>query len=220
MKKTAETGFTITEMVISITVSGFLAAAIFTATFFYFVNVSQSQTTTELALQSQSVLSQLTDDIRLSDAISSTNLVTDANAPVGGWHTSDPSNIIIVESPAINSSRNIIYDDSTGFPYRNEYIYFLSGTAIYKRILANSMAVGNTAKTTCPANKVTSSCPADRLFTSDSKNLDFTFYDSQNNTTADAASARSVSFEVDMARKSYGKNITLNNSTQITLRNQ
>jgi prepilin-type N-terminal cleavage/methylation domain-containing protein len=144
-------GFTITELVISLTVAGILAVVLFTATFYYYVNAAQSETITNLALESQTILTQLTEDIRLADSIASSNAISDPNGPGGGWTTSDPSNIIIIESPAVDSSRNIIYDTGTGYPYRNEFIYFISGTNMYKRVLANSSATGNTAKTTCPA---------------------------------------------------------------------
>jgi hypothetical protein len=214
------TGFTVTELVTSIAVGGFLAAAIFVATFYYYANVTQAETATILALESQSILTQMTDDIRLADAVANTNAISDPNAPVGGWVTSDPSNIIIIESPAVDSSQNIIYDTGTGFPYRNEYIYFGSGGNMYKRILANTAATGNTAITTCPPDKASPTCPADRLFTSNLSNLSFTFYNFSDATTSDATQARSVKLVVDMTKKSFGKNITLSNSTRVTLRNQ
>jgi prepilin-type N-terminal cleavage/methylation domain-containing protein len=132
MKKPQNDGFTITELAISLTVASILALVLFTATFYYYVNTAQTETSTNLALESQNVLTQLTDDIRLSDSIASTNAISDPNGPSGGWITNDPSNIIIIESPAIDSSRNLIYNPTTGFPYRNEYIYFLSGTNMYK----------------------------------------------------------------------------------------
>jgi type II secretory pathway pseudopilin PulG len=213
-------GFTITELVLSLTISGILAVVIFTATFYYFVNTSQTETATTLALESQTILTQLTEDIRLADSIASTNAVSDPNGPGGGWVTSDPSNILIIESPAITSTRDIIYDSNTGSPYRNEFIYFMSGTTMYKRILANTSATGNTAKRTCPAASSSSTCPPDRLFTSNVSNLTFTFYDASDATTANAAQARSVVLTVNMAKKSFGKNITLANSTRVTLRNQ
>jgi len=212
-------GFTITELVISITVAGFLAAVLFIATFYYYANILQAQTSTDLALESQTILNQLTDDIRLSDAIASTNSITDPNAPVGGWVTSDPSNIMIVQNPAVTSTRDIIYDSNTGFPYRNEFIYFTATGSMYKRILADTSAVGNTQITTCPASKVTPSCPPDRLFSSNVSNLSFTFYDASDVTTANPTLARSVVLEVDMAKKVFGKNIILRNSTRVTLRN-
>jgi type II secretory pathway pseudopilin PulG len=128
MIKNNHVGFTITELVISITISGILAVAFFTATFYYYANTAQTETATTLALESQAILTQLTEDIRLADSIASTNALTDPNGPGGGWVTSDPSNILIIESPAITSARDIIYDSSTGSPYRNEFIYFMSGT--------------------------------------------------------------------------------------------
>jgi type II secretory pathway pseudopilin PulG len=219
MKTRGYHGFTITELVLSITIAGFLIIALYTATFYYYVNTSQTETATNLALESQTILTQLTDDIRLADSISSTNSIPDANGPGGGWTTSDPSDILIIESPAVNSSRDIIYDSTTGYPYRNEFIYFRSGTIMYKRVLANTSAVGNTAKTTCPAASASPTCPSDRLFSSNVSNLTFTFYDSSDATTANAAQARSVVLTVNMAKKSFGKNITLSNSTRVTLRN-
>jgi type II secretory pathway pseudopilin PulG len=220
MIRREDSGFTITELVISLTVASFLALVLFTATFYYYVNTSQSETSTSLALDSQTILTQITDDIRLADSIANTNTITDTNGPGGGWVTSDPSNIIIIESPAVNSSRNIIYNSTTGFPYRNEFIYFISGTNMYKRVLANTAATGNTAKTTCPAASASPTCPKDLAFSPNVSNLTFTFYDSTDATTANAANARSVLFRVDMAKKMFGKNISLNNSTRVTLRNQ
>jgi prepilin-type N-terminal cleavage/methylation domain-containing protein len=220
MSRQNKSGFTITELVISLTVASILAVVLFTATFYYYVNTAQAETSTNLALESQSVLSQLTDDIRLADSIASTNAITDPNGPGGGWTTSDPSNIIIIESPAIDSSRNLIYDLTTGFPYKNEYIYFMNGTNMYKRVLANTSATGNSAKTTCPAAAASPTCPKDLIFSNNVSNLTFTFYDASDATTADATKARSILFTVDMAKKMFGKNITLSNSTRATLRNQ
>ncbi|MBA3757392.1 hypothetical protein H0X09_00795 [Candidatus Saccharibacteria bacterium] len=220
MTKREEGGFTITELTISVTIAGFLAAILFIVTFYYYANVIQSEVSTEMALGSQSILAQMTDDIRLADAIASTNLLADANQPGGGWATNDPSNILIIESPAVTSARDIIFDPDTGFPYRNEYIYFTSGNNMYKRVLANTAATGNTAVTTCPTALATPSCPPDRLLSNLVSNVSFTFYDSSNVTTADASQARSVTLNIDMAKKAFGKNVTLSNATRITLRNQ
>lgn len=220
MKNPSQNGFTIAELSISLALAGLLATMLFIATFYYYTNASQAETATDLALESQSILTQLTEDIRLGDAIASTNALPDANGPPGGWVTSDPSNIIIIESPAVDSSRNIIYDSNTGYPYSNEYIYFTSGANMYKRVLANSAASGNTAITTCPAAAANPSCPPDRLFSANTSNLSFILYDASNATTADATQARSVALNVDMAKKVFGKNVTLGNSTRVTLRNQ
>lgn len=218
--RTRQRGFTIVELSIAIAVAGVLAVVIFEATFDYYADVSRSQTSTDMALVSQNILNQMTGDVRLADAISNTNSIPDPNAPSGGWQTSNPSNVIIIESPALDSSHNIIYDPDTGFPYRNEFIYFVNGGTMYKRVLANPSAPGNTAVTTCPADKSSPSCPPDILFSDHVSNLSFTFYDSSDNTTADATQARSVLLEVDLGQDVYGRNVALNNQARITLRNQ
>lgn len=122
--------------------------------------------------------------------------------------------------PATEADKDIIYDSSTGYPYSNEYIYFLSGTSMFKRILANSSANGNVAITTCPESTASPSCPQDKLFSNKITNLTFTFYDINDTQTANAAEARSILFVVNMAKQVYDETITLNNSTRITLRNQ
>ncbi|HEX5448398.1 MAG TPA: hypothetical protein VFW90_04365, partial [Candidatus Saccharimonadales bacterium] len=96
----------------------------------------------------------------------------------------------------------------------------VSAGSLYKRVLANTSATGNTAVTTCPASSAGPTCPADRLLSDNVNNLNFTFYDSSGNSTADATQARSVSLDVNLSKRVFGKNITLNNSTRVTLRNQ
>jgi len=212
-------GFTIIEMLMVLAVAGGMIAILFTVTFNYYVSTVKAETATQMALESQSLLTQLTEDIRLADAITGTNLIDDPTNP-GGWMTNDPSNIIIVQSPATDVNRDIIYDDTTGYPFSNEFIYFLNGNSMFKRVLANSGASGNTAITTCPAASATSTCPKDKLFSDKITNLTFTFFDINDAQTANAASARSILFVVNMEKQVYDETITLNNSTRITLRNQ
>jgi len=212
-------GFTIIEMLVSLAVATGMIAVLFTVTFDYYVATVKAEVATQMALESQSLLSQLTEDIRLADAIGDSSSISDPSNP-GGWTTNDPSNIIIVQSPAVDSNKNIIYDASTGYPFSNEYIYFLDSNSMYKRVLKNTAATGNAAVTSCPETTATASCPKDRLFSNKITNLTFTFYDSTDTQTANAVEARSVTFVVNMEKKIYGETITLNNSMRITLRNQ
>lgn len=212
-------GFTIVELILATAISGILAVVMFTISVYYFGNTLQAQATAQMALESQLVLTQLVEDIRLSDGIGLTNSITDANAPAGGWVTNDPSNILIIKSPAIDSSRDIIYDPDTNLPYRNEFVYYSAGQAMYKRTLKNPDAVGNTAVTTCPPASASPTCPADKVFTNSMTNLTFTFYDVNNAPTPDATQARSVNLVVSMSRRVYGKSLMLSNTTRTTLRN-
>lgn len=219
MSSTNARGFTITELLMVLAIAGGMIAILFTVTFNYYVATVKAEAATQMALESQSLLNQLTEDIRLADSIGSTNAVSDPSNP-GGWTTNDPSNIIIIQSPATEADKDIIYDSSTGYPYSNEFIYFLSDNSMYKRILANSSASGNSAITTCPESNASPSCPQDKLFSNKITNLTFTFYDINDAQTTNAAEARSILFVVNMEKEVYDETITLNNSTRITLRNQ
>lgn len=214
-----EKGFTIVELILATAIAGILSVVMFTISVYYFGSTLQAHASAEMALESQLILTQLVEDIRLSDGIGLTNSISDANAPAGGWVTNDPSNIIIVKSPAIDSNRDIIYDPSTNYPYHNELIYFSNGQAMYRRTLKNPDAPGNIAVTTCPPQNATSSCPADKEFTKSMTNLTFTFFDVNNAQTADPTLARSVELVVNMQRRVYGKALTIINSTRTTLRN-
>ena len=211
-------GFSIMELVIATAISSIIATVMIGISIYFFGDVLQARATTQMAMESQLILTQLVEDIRLSDSIGSSNQIADASQP-GGWTTNDPSNIIIINSPAIDSNRDIIYDSTTGYPYRNEVIYFASGTTMYRRMLKNPNATGNTAVTTCPAATASPTCPEDRKYTDSISNLTFTFYDSNNTSTSDASLARSVELTVNMSRKIYGKTVTMSNSTRTTLRN-
>ena len=218
-KKCSQKGFTIVELLLATAISGILATVMLAITVYFYGSTLQAQMATKMALESQLILTQLVEDIRLSDGIGQTNEIADPNAPMGGWVTNDPSNIIIIKAPAIDSSRKIIYDPSTGLPYRNEYVYFTTGSTMYRRTLKNTTAPGNTAVTTCPSALSSPSCPADKEYSRNMNNLTFSFYDINDDPIADATQARSVTLNVNMLRTVYGKSLTLSNTTRTTLRN-
>jgi Tfp pilus assembly protein PilV len=219
LPRIGDEGFSLAEVTVALLVATVMIGVMFSVTFFYYANAVQSQETALLALDSQTILSQMVEDLRLADGISATNSIADTYAPSGGWTTNDPSNIIIIRYPATDTNRDIIYDPNSGYPYRNEYIYFLSGTTMYKRILKNTNATGNTVTQTCPKASATTLCPPDKTFSSNVSDLTFTFYDANNATTADPTQARSVKLTLTMQKKVFGRLITLSNSTQITQRN-
>lgn len=215
-----ESGFTIVELLLATAIAAILVTALMTISLTYYSSSLNSNITAQLGIDSHYVLRNIVEDIRLADSIGSTNVLTDSNQPSGGWVTSDTNNILVITTPATTVNRDVIYDSSTGYPYRNELIYFVSGTNLYKRTLKNSAATGNTAKTSCPPASATSNCPADKTYTSYINNLTFTFYDDNNAVTTTPSAARSVKVGVTMSRKSFGKTITFTNSIQATLRNR
>lgn len=216
----SQKGFTIIEMILAVSISSAIVATLLIISLNYTGEMLRARITADLAIESQILLRSIVEDTRLADALSSTNAIADTNAPVGGWVTSDPSNVMIIESPAINTSRDIIYDTATGLPYKNEVVYYGSGSKMYRRTLKNSSAVGSLATTSCPPSLATSACPADKLYTPYLKDLTFTFYDDADATTANATLARSVKITVTTERKINGKNVTFANSIRTTMRNR
>ena len=212
-------GFTLVEVVISLSIAGVLSGILFMVTYYFYANMMQNNAATQMTLDTQIVLRSLTDDIRLADKIDSTNAITDANQP-SGWTTSNPSSILIISDPAVNSSNQIIYNPDTGYPYRNENIYFVSSGTLYKRTLKNPDATGNVAVTTCPPAIATSSCPPDKTFSTYVSSLQFSFHDATDASTADVTLARSVDFTVAMSATVYGRNMSTSNSSRVTMRNQ
>ena len=57
--KKSESGLTIVELVIAITVASILSMVLFTVTFSFYVAAVQAQMTTEMALESQTILTQM-----------------------------------------------------------------------------------------------------------------------------------------------------------------
>lgn len=218
LKHSANDGFTLVEVIMALTIAAILSGVLLTVTFRFYANAVQAQQTAELALESQTLLGQLTEDLRLSAGVKSGTTLSDANQP-SGWTTSDTDNILVIASPATDPSHNIIYDSLTGDPYANEFIYFLQNGIMYKRTLKNTAASGNVAKTTCPAAAATDTCLEDRVFSEHVSGLSFIMYDSNNAVVTDTAQARSLSITVDFARTVFGKPITLSNTTRITQRN-
>ena len=214
-----QTGFTIIELLISTVIAGIISLVMVTISVYFYGDMLRAQATAELAIESQVVLRKVIDDTRFADTIDSSAVLTDTNAPTGGWTTNDPSNVLIIGVPAQDIYRNIIYDSTDGFPYENEVIYFVSAGILYKRVLKNTNATGNTTVTTCPTSVATSTCPADVVLSSNVTDLSFTFYDINNVTTANASLSRSISVLVSMQRKIYGTTISFNNTIRTTLRN-
>src|SRR5688500_13056004 len=107
-------GFSIVELTIATAIAGMISTVMIGISIYFIGDVLQAQAATQMALESQLILTQLVEDIRLSDGISSTNQIPDTYRP-GGWATNDPSNIIIINSPATDSNRDIIYDPETGY---------------------------------------------------------------------------------------------------------
>lgn len=213
-------GFTIVELTIGILVSSILFIAFLTAITEYFILITRNNDSIEMVNSSQNLLRYTVSTLRVSNGVRQTNSITDANAPTGGWNTSNTDFVIVISTPATDSGHNYIIDSSSGFPYLNEIIYYKNGNSLYRRDLANPGAAGNTLVTTCPPASASSSCPADVDMADYFQTMSFTLYDQNGTVTTDTTQARSIAINLTMQRVVYGKTLSLNNSIRVALRNK
>jgi type II secretory pathway pseudopilin PulG len=214
-----EKGFTITELVIASVLGSMLAITLFTITIFMYGGVMRNDVQARLTLESQNILRRVVEDLRVSAGIHVSNTIPDINEPLGGWTTSNTDLILIVATPVLDSSNNFIIDSTSGEVYLNEIIYYADDNTLFKRILANPDALGNTFTTSCPPALATVACPADRTLSTSFDNMIFTFYDQDDNTTADPTLARSVEITINMTNNVFGQDVTIDNNIRVTLRN-
>ena len=204
-------GFTIPELVVIITVTGILGIAFFGGISNFFALMSRNNAANDLTTSSQNLLRSTVETLRVGGGVRQTNTIADANAPVGGWNTSNEDFVIVIASPALDSSRQYIIDPQTGSPYMNELVYFKDGLNLVRRTLAHPDAVGNSQTTSCPADKVLAEYVKDMVFT---------LYDQDDNSTNDPLAAFSIKIDLAMERDVAGPPLTLDNSIRVTLRNR
>ncbi|MBI2588958.1 hypothetical protein HYW35_02010 [Candidatus Saccharibacteria bacterium] len=213
-------GFTVVELIIVISVTSILTIAFLDAITNFYSIVTRNNAANDLTTSSQNLLRSTVETLRVGDGVRQTNSLNDINAPSGGWNTNNSNFVIVIATPALDTSRSYIIDSDTGSPYMNELVYFKSGTSLMQRALANPSAAGNSLKTSCPAELATSDCPADKQLAQYLKDMVFTLYDQDNVPTSAPLAARSIKIDLGMERDVSGAPLTLNNSIRVTLRNR
>jgi hypothetical protein len=161
----------------------------------------------------------MVEELRYGAGVRQYNSIIDSNAPIGGWNTNNTSFVIIIAVPARNSSGDYIVDSDTGYPYKNEFVYYKDSGSLYKRILANTSATGNAVRTTCPIGSSTPTCPEDIKLVDNINSITFSLFDQDNISTTDALLARSINIHVYLSKDVYGKLVGADNNMRITLRN-
>lgn len=217
--KKSQAGFTIAELIIAITAGTVVALSVLSVTLFFLADMMATNAETQLTLEAQNINRLIVEDLRTSTRILSSNSITDANAPSGGWTTSQPNHILIVSNPSTNSANEFIFNTDSGEPYQDELIYYTVDSNLYKRTLANPAATNNSKQTSCPEAVATASCPADRLLSTNFSQMDFSFFDQDNNPTTTISAARSIDMTINLQQSVFGRMPTAKNEIRITLRN-
>lgn len=217
--KNNERGFTLAEMNAALAILAIITVALGTAFVNYLVIITRTNLSVEMTTNSQVLLRTVAEELRYGAGVRQTNTISDPNAPVGGWNTSNVAFVIITAIPAVDSADNYIIDINTGKPYINELVYYKQGGNLLKRVLAHPEATGNSLKRSCPAAIATLACPADRVLAQHFNTMVFTLYNQDNGTTLVPTEARSVKIDLSLTRETYGNPISMTNSVRTTLRN-
>ncbi len=215
-----QAGFTIVELLISISLIGLISVSLIGVFTNYLVIITRNNLLVDMTIDSQNLLRSTVEELRYGAGVRQTNTIVDPNGPSGGWNSNNTSFVIIIAVPATDSSGEYIIDSDTGEPYNNELVYFKDGDVLYKRSLANPDAVGNKTHNSCPASIASSICVADRELTQFVKDMNFTLYDQDNALITDPLLARSVRIDLMLERDTFGDPLVFDNTIRVTLRNK
>lgn len=219
IRNTRQTGFTIVELLVSISLIAIISVSMLAVFTNYLGIITRNNVLVDMTGDSQNLLRTTVEELRYGAGVRQTNAINDPHGPSGGWNTANTSFVIIIAVPAVNASGEYIIDASTGQPYRNELVYFKQNRTLFKRTLAHPDATGNKSVTSCPETFVSSSCPADKKLTENVKDMNFTLYDQDDTLTTNTQMARSVKIDLQLERDTFGDPIRFDNSIRVTLRN-
>ena len=216
----SQSGFTLVELTVVMIVVGILALTManFIETWLQQESLSQSRTT--LLSDAENALDMISTDIKLSGVADDNNRWADTYGPSGnqfGWASG--TQVLVLAKAAVDSSNNIIFSDPSKYiTQKDNEVYFLSGTTLYRRTLKSSSS-NDAAVTTCPAADASSTCPADEVVATGVSSLAFTYYDADEDVVT-PSSARSIQLAITLSALQGGQKVTASYSTRMVFRNE
>jgi prepilin-type N-terminal cleavage/methylation domain-containing protein len=223
-----EHGFSLFELVISISISSVLLLVGANFTTQGTINANADYHRTVVQTDTQSAVDSVARVIKSARSVQAANTQPDPNSPGGsanpyGWSGAAGNNAtLILAIPSRDVNGNLLYVDGLHTNlYTDDVIYYLNPTTkrLYKRVIANAVA-GNAAKTTCPPTLATPSCPADSAVVQDVASLSTTYYDHNNATVALPAGTEAVGYTLTETRVFGSRSYAGTYSTIASLRNK
>lgn len=211
-------GYTLVELLVVMILIGILSIGI-VAFFTSWAQIeSLAQSRSDLLTNAENALDTITNDIKLSGSVDDNNRWADTYAPSGQYGWTSGSQVLVLAKIATDSSNTVIYSDPSKYiTQKDNEVYFLSGTTLYRRTLKSSSA-NDAAVTTCPAADASASCPADTVVATGVSNFTVTYYDASENIVV-PSSARSVQLSITISSSTGGKPASATYSTRMVFRN-
>jgi prepilin-type N-terminal cleavage/methylation domain-containing protein len=221
MKKFKSSGFTVVELLISITVISIVTLFISNYMLGTIQQSAIAMNRDTLIKETETSLDSMANDVRLSANADDNNRWPDANSPGGslnqyGWVSG--SSTLVLATAAENQSDNIIFSDSHNYiTQKNNIVYFIRNSTLYKRVIAAPVS-GNKAVTTCPKASASTSCPADKELLHNVTGFTVTYLDGQSQSVS-PTDARSIEVHVTVAKSAFKQPVTADYTTRMVFRN-
>lgn len=221
MIKNEQSGFTLVELITSITLIGILTTIVVAFGVNGLANYNVTYNRGILLDQSYLGLRSISEVILQSASADDNNRVEDPNGPgapgnLFGWQ-SDGDTLVLATVAEDNSDNILFQDESQYISYKNNAVYYLDGNTLKRRVLAADIP-DNKATTTCPESAASASCPADLTLFEDVESFGVKYYDSQNQEVS-PANARSIGLEVNLSKEVQARTITAGYETRTVFRN-
>lgn len=213
-----QSGFTVVELMTSMTVSAILLVSVMAVSVSYFALLTRTNIRIDIVNENQNYFRSTSENIRTATALRPINLLLDTNAPVGGWNTNGANFTLVIAVPAKDSTGAFITDPLTKKPLNNEIVYYKSGLQLYKRSITNPAAIGTTLKTSCPPPG-SPGCPADAKLLNFVSNISYTLYDQNDSVTAIVSNTRSIKINLTQTKDTFGNPIVVNDILRVSFRN-
>jgi prepilin-type N-terminal cleavage/methylation domain-containing protein len=231
MMRAGQAGYTLIEMLVAISMSSLLVLAIGGFATNGVLSTNQDYNKTLVLANAKEAVGVVARQIRQAKSVLTTNSLTDANAPAGGWSgAAGVGSPLILAVPSRDATtKDIIFiDGNHKSVYTDNVIFYLDSAThrLYKRTIANTtLPAGytNAVKTTCPPSIATASCPADADVVDDVANLSTTYLDSSGAVVPAGdfpGPTYAVSFTVTETRTISGKTYSGVYSTIASMRNK
>lgn len=221
MRQLRSGGFTLVDAIIAVTVTSLVVLVI---TNYVLSNMQQSALAfnrDSLIKETEQSLDLVASDVRLSANADQNNRWPDANSPGGagnqfGWQSDDST--LVLATAAQDSSRNIIFSDPNNYiTQKNNIVYFVQNSTLYKRVIA-APVTGNDARTTCPSALVSSTCPADKELLHNVTLFHVSYLNGQNQEVT-PTDARSIEIHVTVSKSVFQKPVEADYTTRMVFRN-
>lgn len=215
-------GFTLIELIITMLLIGILFLTIpnFVANWLEASSIGSARN--DLLSNAETALDTASDDIRLSGAADDNNRWADANAPSSpsnnySWQSN--STTLVLARAAVDSSNKVIFSDPANYiSQKDNEVYFLSGSTLYRRTIASTDS-NDAARTTCPSALATATCPADTVIATNVSAFSVQYYDANENQVT-PSSARSVQLAITITKQQNNHALTASYSTRMVFRNE